>query len=54
VPGVWVAGNVKNVAGFVVAAAAEGALAGAAINADLATADAQRAVEAARKPLVSA
>jgi thioredoxin reductase len=54
VPGVWVAGNVKNLSGFVVAAAAEGALAGAAINADLATADAQRAVRAARTQLVSA
>jgi thioredoxin reductase len=44
VPGVWVAGNVKDLSAFVVAAAAQGAFAAAAINADLVADDTRRAV----------
>jgi thioredoxin reductase len=44
VPGVWVAGNVSDLSAQVVAAAAEGTLAGARINADLVTDDIARAV----------
>ncbi|GAA4933878.1 thioredoxin reductase [Actinomycetospora succinea] len=43
-PGVWVAGNVSNLSAQVVAAAAEGTLAGARINADLVEEDIARAV----------
>jgi thioredoxin reductase len=46
VPGVWVAGNVTDLAAQVGGAAAAGALAGAAINADLVAEEAQRAVTA--------
>jgi thioredoxin reductase len=48
VPGVWVAGNATNLAGQVVAAAAEGTWAAAQINADLVAEDTARAVEALR------
>jgi thioredoxin reductase/SAM-dependent methyltransferase len=48
VPGVWVAGNVTDVQAQVVTAAAQGVMAGAAINADLVAEDARRAVEALR------
>jgi hypothetical protein len=44
VPGVWVAGNVANVAAGVVAAAAGGITAAAAINADLVAEDTRRAL----------
>ncbi|PXY33364.1 thioredoxin reductase [Prauserella coralliicola] len=44
VPGVWVAGNATDVSAQVGAAAAAGALAGAHLNADLATADANAAL----------
>jgi thioredoxin reductase len=43
-PGVWVAGNLAAIQGQVITSAAAGLTAGAAINADLATEDAQRAV----------
>jgi hypothetical protein len=46
VPGVWVAGNATDLTAQVGAAAAAGALAGAPINADLTTADAQAALAA--------
>ncbi len=46
--GVWVAGNVADVKAQVVTSAAAGLLAGAAINIDLVTADADRAVHAHR------
>lgn len=49
VPGVWVAGNVSNLSAQVVAAAAEGTLAGARINADLVEEDTARAVARYRK-----
>ncbi|MDN4597770.1 NAD(P)/FAD-dependent oxidoreductase [Leifsonia virtsii] len=49
VPGVWVAGNASNATAQVGAAAAAGALAGAQLNADLATEDADRAVERRRR-----
>ncbi|MFC0533763.1 NAD(P)/FAD-dependent oxidoreductase [Phytohabitans kaempferiae] len=45
-PGVWVAGNVTDVMAQVVAAAAQGVQAGAAINMDLVVEDADRAVSA--------
>ncbi|WP_067657695.1 NAD(P)/FAD-dependent oxidoreductase [Nocardia harenae] len=45
VPGVWVAGNVTDLAAQVGAAAAAGAMAGAQINADLVTAETEAAVE---------
>ncbi|MEU9097883.1 NAD(P)/FAD-dependent oxidoreductase [Streptomyces sp. NPDC048361] len=50
VPGVWVAGNVANPLDQVVAAAAAGVRAGAAINADLIAQETRRAVEARREP----
>ena len=43
VPGVWVAGNLANIQAQVITSAAAGLTAGAAINADLAVQDAQRA-----------
>jgi len=49
VPGVWVAGNVTDIQAHVIAAAAQGVMAGAAVNADLVAEDARRAVEAARR-----
>ncbi len=48
VPGVWVAGNVADLAETVVGAAAAGVRAGAAINADLIAEDTERAVIAYR------
>jgi thioredoxin reductase len=48
VPGVWAAGNVSDPFAQVGAAAAAGAFAGAQINADLVTAEAQAAVDAYR------
>ncbi|MET8871511.1 NAD(P)/FAD-dependent oxidoreductase [Nocardia sp. NPDC004604] len=53
VPGVWVAGNATDLGAQVGASAAAGALAGAHMNADLATADTDAALAAARpaKPL---
>ncbi|WP_291041623.1 NAD(P)/FAD-dependent oxidoreductase [Herbiconiux sp.] len=48
VPGVWVAGNSGNAGALVVVAAGMGAMAGAALNADLVAADTREAVEAAR------
>ncbi|MQY27590.1 NAD(P)/FAD-dependent oxidoreductase [Nocardia aurantia] len=48
VPGVWAAGNVTDLSAQVGGAAAAGAWAGAQINADLVTADADRAVAAYR------
>jgi thioredoxin reductase len=50
VPGVWVAGNVTNLAAQVGTSAAAGADAAAQINADLVTEDIRRAVEAVRDP----
>jgi thioredoxin reductase len=47
VPGVWVAGNATDLTGQVGASAAAGALAGAHMNADLATADMNAALAAA-------
>ncbi|KXK63305.1 thioredoxin reductase [Micromonospora rosaria] len=49
VPGVWVAGNVTDLAAQVGAAASAGALAGAHINADLITEETRQAVEAYRE-----
>jgi len=46
VPGVWVAGNLANIAAQVITSAAAGLTAGAAINADLAAEDAKHAVGA--------
>jgi len=55
VPGVWVAGNLANIAAQVITSAAAGLTAGAAINADLAAEDAKRAVgETPRTPATSA
>jgi thioredoxin reductase len=51
VPGVWLAGNVTDLAAQVGSAAAAGAFAGAQVNADLVAEDARRAVAAAREPL---
>ena len=48
VPGVWVAGNVTDVMAQVVASAAAGLVAGAAINADLIRADAGVALDSSR------
>ncbi len=45
VPGVWVAGNVTDLAATVIASAAAGVAAGAAINADLVAADTRAAVD---------
>ncbi|WP_426006109.1 NAD(P)/FAD-dependent oxidoreductase [Paenarthrobacter sp. NyZ202] len=53
VPGVWVAGNVTDLTGQVVAAAAAGNMAGAVINADLMMAETRRAVEQARMAVPS-
>ncbi|MCX5387111.1 NAD(P)/FAD-dependent oxidoreductase [Streptomyces sp. NBC_00083] len=50
VPGVWVAGNVASPMDQVVAAAAAGVRAGAALNADLVAEETRRAVEARREP----
>jgi thioredoxin reductase len=50
VPGVWVAGNVSDLTAQVGGAAAAGALAGAAINADLVGEDTRQAVAAFRNP----
>ncbi|GAA4826623.1 NAD(P)/FAD-dependent oxidoreductase [Saccharopolyspora rosea] len=49
-PGVWAAGNIVDPAANVLAAAASGATAAAAINADLITEDTRRAVAARRAP----
>lgn len=49
VPGVWVAGNVTDLSAQVVAAAAEGTMAGARLNADLVEADIARAVARRRE-----
>lgn len=49
VPGVWVAGNVADVRGQVIAAAAAGLGAGAAINADLIAEETRDAVTAYRQ-----
>ncbi|UXM92668.1 NAD(P)/FAD-dependent oxidoreductase [Paenarthrobacter sp. JL.01a] len=49
VPGVWAAGNVADLMGQVMASAASGVMAGAAINAHLITEETRLAVEAARK-----
>jgi thioredoxin reductase len=46
--GVWVAGNVTDLQAHVIAAAAQGVMAGAAVNADLVAEDARRAVDAVR------
>jgi thioredoxin reductase len=54
VPGVWVAGNVTDLAAQVVTAAAQGASAAAAINADLVAEDTRRAVSAQRDRLRAA
>lgn len=48
VPGVWVAGNVADLMAQVVAAAAGGTMAGAALNADLIAEDTERAVTGVR------
>lgn len=48
VPGVWVAGNVTDLTGQVVASAAAGNMAGAVINADLVMAETRMAVETSR------
>ncbi|MGW5877388.1 NAD(P)/FAD-dependent oxidoreductase [Nocardiopsis terrae] len=48
VPGVWVAGNVTSVTEQVIGSAAAGGRAGAAINADLVMAEAERALERGR------
>lgn len=53
VPGVWVAGNIADPFGQVVAAANTGAQAGAHINADLISEDTQEAVEAYRDQMSS-
>ncbi|GGV24855.1 hypothetical protein GCM10010277_05400 [Streptomyces longisporoflavus] len=49
VPGVWVAGNAADLSAQVGASAAAGALAGARINADLAVADTDAALDAAER-----
>jgi thioredoxin reductase (NADPH) len=46
IPGVWAAGNASDLAAMVSAASAAGVVAGAAINADLVTEDANAAVRA--------
>ncbi|MDQ2957678.1 MAG: NAD(P)/FAD-dependent oxidoreductase [Actinomycetota bacterium] len=48
VPGIWVAGNVTNIQAQVISSAAAGLAAAAAINNDLITADAERAVQTYR------
>jgi thioredoxin reductase len=47
-PGLWVAGNLANIAAQVITSAAAGLTAAAAINADLAAEDAKHAASAAR------
>jgi thioredoxin reductase (NADPH) len=54
VPGVWAVGNVTDIAGFVIEAAAAGARAGAAINADLVDEDVARAVDGHMRGALSA
>lgn len=54
VPGVWVAGNATDLTAQVGAAAASGALAGAHMNADLALADTEAALRAARRDTTAA
>ena len=54
VPGVWVAGNAGDLMAMVVAAAASGVLAGAAVHGDLAVADLARAVRVRREPFSAA
>ncbi|WP_327350698.1 NAD(P)/FAD-dependent oxidoreductase [Streptomyces sp. NBC_01304] len=54
VPGVWVAGNATDLSAQVGASAAAGALAGAHINAQLATADTDAALAAARQGTATA
>jgi thioredoxin reductase len=54
VPGVWVAGNAADLSAQVGAAAAAGALAGAHINADLATADTDAALAASHPDMTVA
>jgi thioredoxin reductase len=53
-PGVWVAGNVTDLGGQVVGAAADGARAGIGINAELLEEDVQRAVEERRRAAAAA
>ncbi|UKA50833.1 NAD(P)/FAD-dependent oxidoreductase [Arthrobacter sp. FW305-123] len=53
VPGVWAAGNVTDLTGQVMASAAAGVMAGAAINADLMLAETRAAVEDARQAAFS-
>jgi alkyl hydroperoxide reductase subunit AhpF len=53
-PGVWVAGNVTDLAAQVVTAAAGGAVVAAAVNADLVAEDTQRAVVTYRDRTASA
>lgn len=54
VPGVYVAGNVSNLSAQVIVAAAEGTMAGAAINADLVQEETAWAVEGLRGPFSAA
>ncbi|MGW6058105.1 NAD(P)/FAD-dependent oxidoreductase [Streptomyces sp. NPDC055189] len=54
VPGVWVAGNATDLSAQVGASAAAGALAGARMNADLATADTEAALTAAQRSVTPA
>ena len=54
VPGVWVAGNSGDLMAMVVAAAASGVMAGAAVNGDLAATDLARAVAERRAPFSAA
>jgi thioredoxin reductase len=54
VPGVWVAGNVTDLAAQVGAAAAAGALVGAQINADLIAEETRQAVAAHRDSFTAA
>lgn len=53
VPGVWAAGNVADLMGQVMASAASGVMAGAAINADLIMEETKAAVRAARQASLS-
>jgi thioredoxin reductase len=53
VPGVWVAGNATDLTAQVGASAAAGALAGARLNADLASADTEAALAAAERPFAA-
>ncbi|ACZ20303.1 thioredoxin reductase [Sanguibacter keddieii DSM 10542] len=54
VPGVWVAGNTGDLMAMVVAAAASGVMAGAAVHGDLAVADLAKAVAERRAPFSAA